>query len=49
MKEKLSNETDKDALFLDTTLRPSKWDDYIGQKNIKKNLQILLDTLFHQA
>lgn len=42
MKEKLSNETDKDALFLDTTLRPSKWDDYIGQKNIKKNLQILL-------
>ncbi len=33
---------DKEALFLDTTLRPSKWDDYIGQKNIKKNLQILL-------
>jgi Holliday junction DNA helicase RuvB len=29
-------------LFLDTTLRPSKWDDYIGQKTIKKNLQILL-------
>ena len=33
---------DKDALFLDTTLRPSKWEDYIGQNNIKKNLQILL-------
>jgi len=28
--------------FLDNTLRPSKWDDYIGQKNIKENLKILL-------
>jgi holliday junction DNA helicase RuvB len=42
MKENLRNENEKDALFLDTTLRPSRWDDYIGQKNIKKNLQILL-------
>jgi Holliday junction DNA helicase RuvB len=42
MKEKLGNENEKDPLFLDTTLRPSKWDDYIGQKTIKKNLQILL-------
>ncbi len=42
MKEKLGNENEKEALFLDTTLRPSKWDDYIGQKSIKKNLQILL-------
>ncbi len=33
---------DKDSLFLDTTLRPSRWDDYIGQSGIKKNLQILL-------
>ncbi len=33
---------DKDNLFLDTTLRPSKWDDYVGQGNIKKNLRILL-------
>ena len=33
---------DKDSLFLDTTLRPSKWEDYIGQTNIKKNLRILL-------
>ena len=31
-----------DSLFLDTTLRPSEWADYIGQTNIKKNLQILL-------
>ncbi len=38
------NETgqDKDNLFLDTTLRPSKWDDYVGQTNIKNNLHILL-------
>ena len=31
-----------DFEFLDQTLRPSKWDEYIGQENIKKNLQILL-------
>ncbi len=33
---------EKDWLFLDTTLRPSRWDDYVGQSSIKKNLQILL-------
>jgi len=32
----------KDFDFLDQTLRPSKWDEYIGQENIKKNLKILL-------
>ncbi|MBI2047797.1 MAG: Holliday junction branch migration DNA helicase RuvB, partial [Parcubacteria group bacterium] len=31
-----------DFEFLDQTLRPSRWDEYIGQENIKKNLQILL-------
>ncbi len=31
-----------DLDFLDQTLRPSRWDEYIGQENIKKNLQILL-------
>jgi holliday junction DNA helicase RuvB len=35
-------EEGKDFEFLDQTLRPSKWDEYIGQENIKKNLQILL-------
>jgi holliday junction DNA helicase RuvB len=34
--------TQKDESFLDQTLRPSHWDDYIGQKNIKENLRILL-------
>lgn len=33
---------EKDSLFLDTTLRPEKWDEYIGQTSIKNNLHILL-------
>ena len=33
---------DKETGFLDQTLRPSRWDEYIGQKNIKDNLHILL-------
>lgn len=38
-----SNESlKKGDVFLDQTLRPSKWDEYIGQKNIKENLRILL-------
>ena len=31
-----------DASYLDHELRPSRWDDYIGQKTIKENLRILL-------
>ncbi|MCX6703093.1 MAG: Holliday junction branch migration DNA helicase RuvB [Candidatus Zambryskibacteria bacterium] len=41
----VSKHTEKqgdDNLFLDTTLRPSRWDEYIGQEVIKKNLHILL-------
>lgn len=34
--------TTKDESFLDQTLRPSVWDEYIGQENIKANLKILL-------
>ncbi len=34
-----NNNNDK---FLDQTLRPNKWEDYIGQESIKKNLEILL-------
>lgn len=33
---------EQDFNFLDQTLRPSRWDDYIGQKAIKDNLRILL-------
>jgi len=33
---------EKESGFLDNALRPSRWDDYIGQKTIKDNLHILL-------
>ena len=36
------NKTTKDDNFLDQTLRPITWDEYIGQENIKANLKILL-------
>lgn len=35
-------EKDKESGFLDQTLRPSRWDDYIGQSSVKNNLHILL-------
>jgi holliday junction DNA helicase RuvB len=38
-KEKTAN---IDNRFLDTELRPSSWDEYIGQKAIKDNLKILI-------
>ena len=37
--EKTSNSDDS---FLDQTLRPTRWDEYIGQKHIKDNVKILL-------
>lgn len=37
-----SSGTEKEAGFLDQTLRPSRWDEYIGQSTIKDNLHILL-------
>lgn len=37
-----SSSNEKDPGFLDQTLRPSRWEEYIGQKNIKDNLHILL-------
>lgn len=37
-----NNNNKKDELFLDNALRPNKWDEYVGQKNIKDNLHILL-------
>jgi Holliday junction DNA helicase RuvB len=38
----LPQKVDGDTNFLDQTLRPTVWKDYIGQKNIKDNLHILL-------
>src|ERR1035437_9541009 len=37
--EKINNTEDS---FLDKTLRPTRWDEYIGQKHIKDNVKILL-------
>jgi Holliday junction DNA helicase RuvB len=37
--EEIKKETDS---YLDHTLRPSRFDDYIGQESIKENLKILL-------
>ncbi len=37
-----TKQTTKDEGFLDQTLRPSAWVEYIGQENIKANLKILL-------
>lgn len=34
--------TRPDESFLDASLRPSGWDDYVGQESIKNNLSILL-------
>ncbi|TAN37203.1 Holliday junction branch migration DNA helicase RuvB [Patescibacteria group bacterium] len=37
-----SSENPQDFSFLDQTLRPSRFDEYIGQETIKQNLKILL-------
>lgn len=41
-KDTTTKNSAKDEGFLDQTLRPSIWDEYIGQENIKANLKILL-------
>ncbi len=46
---KAPNTEEKDVGFLDQTLRPGRWDDYIGQKNIKDNLHILLTAAKERA
>lgn len=50
----MSNKSDKlkennDFESLDRTLRPMTWEEYIGQENIKKNLQILLGAAKERA
>ncbi len=41
-KEKDLSEETKNTAFLDYELRPTHWEDYIGQKQTKDNLRILL-------
>ncbi len=38
----ITEETKKETSFLDLTLRPQNFDEYIGQHSIKENLKILL-------
>lgn len=47
----MSTPTNKnqDEGFLDQTLRPNAWDEYIGQQNIKANLKILLQAAFERS
>lgn len=37
-----NDKSNSEAQFLDQRLRPSRWDDYVGQEHIKQNLHILL-------
>lgn len=39
----IKNNSANEDKFLDQTLRPDKWDEYIGQEIIKENLKILLE------
>lgn len=39
----------RDFSFLDQTLRPNRFDDYVGQETIKKNLKILLQAAKERA
>src|SRR3990167_4176873 len=39
----------KEDAFLDQALRPTRWEEYIGQENIKKNLKILLQAAKERA
>ncbi|MDP9249184.1 MAG: Holliday junction branch migration DNA helicase RuvB [bacterium] len=34
--------SDNGDIYLDQTLRPTRWDEYVGQKHIKDNVKILL-------
>ncbi len=41
--------TKTEESFLDQTLRPKAWDDYIGQQHIKDNLKILLQAALERG
>ena len=40
--QKKENTDKKEGLFLDQALRPDSWEEYVGQKHIKDNIEILL-------
>ncbi len=41
--------TGSGATFLDQTLRPSSWDEYVGQESVKNNLHILISAAKERA
>ena len=43
MSRALSEIKEKEDEILDSTLRPKTWEEYIGQKKIKKNIKIILE------
>ena len=42
MSSKSKKEYKKETQVLDQTLRPTSWNDYVGQSNVKENLSVLL-------
>lgn len=38
-----------ETLYLDTTLRPASWDEYVGQDSVKNNLHILISAAKERA
>src|SRR3989344_3772603 len=49
--KKGDREADEDVVssFLDRTLRPSRFDEYVGQKAIKDNLKILIEAAMERS
>ena len=37
-----NHEDDTDEQIIEITLRPQKFDDYVGQERLKKNLKLML-------
>ncbi len=43
MDSPLQSKANSEDEALDTTLRPRRWEEYIGQESVKRNLRVLLD------
>ncbi len=43
MSKKTTPEQIKEDKTLDLALRPNKWEEYVGQKKVKKNIQIMIE------
>ena len=47
-KQNFKKNSKNEEVFLDQTLRPSQWNEYVGQNHIKENLKILLKAAFER-